>query len=141
VSLNTQYQAGEHRKQAFEWSPDCLPHQVNSANSTFKLALMLMSGRMFAFTIIFLVPIILVRIFSTPEFGAYRQFFLITHTLLTVVQLGFAESLFYFLSGNRAQAGRFVEPRWCHSILEEVVTESLATMSDGPSPRIHPRQP
>jgi O-antigen/teichoic acid export membrane protein len=69
---------------------------------------MLMSGRMFAFTIIFLVPIILVRIFSTPEFGSYRQFFLITHTLLTIVQLGFAESLFYFLPGNPAQAGRFI---------------------------------
>jgi O-antigen/teichoic acid export membrane protein len=67
---------------------------------------MLMSGRVLGFAAVFLIPLILVRIFSPAEFGAYRQLFLIANPLFTIVQLGFVENLFYFLPANSSRAGR-----------------------------------
>ncbi len=78
-----------------------------SANSTFKPALMLMSGRAIAFAITFFVPPVLARVFSQSEFGTYKQFVLITYTLFSFGQFGLAECLFYFLPANPGRAGRY----------------------------------
>jgi O-antigen/teichoic acid export membrane protein len=73
---------------------------MQSDDSTFKPAFKLMSGRVAAFAITFLTPVLLVRVFSQSEFGTYKQFMLITYTLFLIGQCGLAECLFYFLPKN-----------------------------------------
>jgi O-antigen/teichoic acid export membrane protein len=75
--------------------------------STFRPAFTLMSARIAAFSITFLTPILLVRIFTQQEFGTYKQFVLITYTLFSLAQCGLAESLFYFVPRNPGKAGRY----------------------------------
>jgi O-antigen/teichoic acid export membrane protein len=70
-------------------------------------ALVLMSGRVLAFTASFLLPVALVRLFEPADFGAYKQLFLV-YTTLYVVGSVLAESLFYFLPRRPEQAGRYV---------------------------------
>ena len=76
--------------------------------STFRPALVLMTGRTLGFAVSFCLPIILVRIFDQAEFGTYKQMFLIYGTLFGIVQLGMAESLFYFLPRAVRDSGSYV---------------------------------
>ena len=78
-----------------------------TAESTFKPALMLMTGRALAFAVTFFVPAVLARVFSQTEFGTYKQFVLITYTLFSLGQFGLAECLFYFIPANPGKSGRF----------------------------------
>src|SRR5215831_13341947 len=79
-----------------------------SDDSTFKPAFKLMSGRVAAFAITFLTPVLLVRVFSQSEFGTYKQFMLITYTLFLIGQCGLAECLFYFLPKKPEHSPRYV---------------------------------
>src|SRR5215510_15739106 len=81
--------------------------QQPSSDSTFRPALMLMTGRALAFAVTFFVPAVLSRVFSQTEFGTYKQFVLITYTLYSLGQFGLAECLFYFIPGNPARSGRY----------------------------------
>jgi O-antigen/teichoic acid export membrane protein len=45
----------------------------------------------------FLIPVALARAFDPADFGTYKQLFLIFATLYYIVQIGMAESLFYFV--------------------------------------------
>ncbi|MGH8281385.1 MAG: oligosaccharide flippase family protein [Gammaproteobacteria bacterium] len=76
--------------------------------SIFRPAIILMAGRTLAFVASFVIPIMLVRVFSQSEFGTYKQLFLIYTTLYAIAQCGMAESLFYFLPESPALAGRYV---------------------------------
>src|SRR5262245_13614888 len=78
-----------------------------SDDSTFRPAMKLMSGRMAAFAITFLTPVILVRLFSQTDFGTYKQFFLVTSTPY-LIGCAFSESLFYFLPKDPARSARYV---------------------------------
>jgi O-antigen/teichoic acid export membrane protein len=80
---------------------------LKTDDSTFRPALLLMSGRTIAFAVTFFVPAVLARIFSQTEFGTYKQFYLITYTLYGLGQLGLAECLFYFLPADPGNAGRY----------------------------------
>lgn len=77
-------------------------------SSTFRPALVLIAGRALGFAALFCMPIILVRIFDQVQFGTYRQLFLIYGTLFGIVQLGMAESLFYFLPRAVRGGGSYV---------------------------------
>jgi O-antigen/teichoic acid export membrane protein len=57
----------------------------------------LFAGRMAGFAVTFAVPLVLVRVFSTADFGLYRQLFLVSGTLAPMLALGFPASLFYFV--------------------------------------------
>ena len=81
--------------------------ESTAAQSTFKPALMLMSGRALAFAVTFFVPAVLARVFTQTEFGTYKQFILITYTLYSLGQFGLAECLFYFLPANPNRGGRY----------------------------------
>jgi O-antigen/teichoic acid export membrane protein len=81
---------------------------MERSDSTFKPALMLMSGRAVAFAVTFFVPAVLTRVFSQSEFGTYKQFWLITYTLFGVGQFGLSECLFYFLPANPKRAGQYI---------------------------------
>ena len=76
--------------------------------STFRPALMLMTGRAIAFGVTFFVPVFLVRFFTPTEFGTYKQFFLVVYMAYNIGQMGMAESLFYFLPTSPSGAGRYV---------------------------------
>jgi O-antigen/teichoic acid export membrane protein len=67
----------------------------------------LMSGRMAAFAITFLTPVILVRLFTQTEFGTYKQFFLVTSAPY-LVGCAFAECLFYFLPKDPGRSARYL---------------------------------
>ena len=81
---------------------------VNATDSTFRPALLLMSGQGVAFVATFFTPVVLARVFDQSEFGTYKQLFLIFSTVYYVAQFGMAESLFYFLPTAREAAGRYV---------------------------------
>lgn len=79
----------------------------------FKPALTIVAGRTFGYVALFVLPLILVRLFDQEQFGTYKQMFLLYATVLSLAQLGMSESLFYFLPGAGEDAGRYV----CNSVL------------------------
>lgn len=78
------------------------------AGFSFRPALQLMGGRLLGFAATFFVPIVLVRIFEPQAFGTYKQLFLIYGTLFSLMQIGMAESLYYFLPLKPEKSGRFL---------------------------------
>jgi O-antigen/teichoic acid export membrane protein len=78
-----------------------------------KPALTIMAGRSIGYAVLFVVPLILVRLFDQEQFGTYRQIFLLYATLLNLAQVGMSESLYYFLPGTSEDGGRYV----CNTIL------------------------
>jgi O-antigen/teichoic acid export membrane protein len=78
-----------------------------------KPALTIMGGRALGYAVLFVLPLILVRMFSQAEFGTYKQVFLLYGSILNLAQMGMSESLFYFLPGAGRDAGRYV----CNSML------------------------
>ncbi len=75
--------------------------------STTRGALVLTAGRTVGFAIAFAIPIVLARQLTQEEFGTYKYLFLLWGTL-GFLQLGMAESLYYFLPRSPDQAGRSV---------------------------------
>lgn len=53
-------------------------------------------GKLSSFFLRFLVPIVLVRIFTRQDFGVYQQVLLISTTFVQVLKWGLINSLFYF---------------------------------------------
>lgn len=74
----------------------------------FKPALTIMAGRSVGYVVLFLLPLLLVRVFDQQEFGTYKQIFLLYGTILNLAQIGMSESLFYFLPGAAQDGGRYV---------------------------------
>ena len=74
---------------------------------SFKPTLVLIAGRAVAFAATFFIPVVLVRVFDQSEFGTYKQVFLIYATLFPIMQVGMAESLFYFLPADPGRGGRY----------------------------------
>jgi O-antigen/teichoic acid export membrane protein len=77
-------------------------------DSVSRPALVLVGGRAVGFAAAFAIPVVLARVFTTSEFGTYKQLFLLFSTLFGVAQLGMAESLYYFLPRKAGDAGRHV---------------------------------
>jgi O-antigen/teichoic acid export membrane protein len=67
-----------------------------------------MAGRFLAMPLTFLVPIVLVRVFSVEEFGIYKQLFMIFYILLPIIDLGISQSLFYFIPKYQEQRDRIL---------------------------------
>jgi len=74
----------------------------------FRPALTIMAGRSIGFAVLFLLPLILVRLFDQAQFGTYKQVFLLYGTMINLAQVGMSESLFYFLPGASKDGGRYV---------------------------------
>lgn len=56
----------------------------------------LFAGKVLAFAVQFLVPILLVRTLTKSEFGLYRLALTISYTLIPILQMGLNSSLYYF---------------------------------------------
>lgn len=92
------------------------------ATSTTRGAITLTAGRAVGFALAFAIPIVLARHLTQDEFGTYKYVFLLWGTL-GFLQLGMAESLYYFLPQSPDQAGR--------SVANAVVTLAGAGMVAG----------
>ena len=66
-------------------------------DSASRPALLLVVGRSVGLAASFAIGIVLARLFDPAVFGTYKQFFLVYATLYGVLQLGMAESLYYFV--------------------------------------------
>ncbi len=82
--------------------------RVPGLDSVSRPALVLVAGRTVGFVAVFAIPVVLARVFTTSEFGTYKQLFLLFSTLFGIAQLGMAESLYYFLPRSTGDAGRQV---------------------------------
>src|SRR5688572_32915952 len=71
-------------------------------------AALLVTGRAIGLATTFAIGIVFARIFDPADFGTYKQFFLVYATLYGLVQLGMAESLYYFVPRKSADTGRYV---------------------------------
>jgi O-antigen/teichoic acid export membrane protein len=70
----------------------------------FRAAAALMTGRSLGFAVTFAIPLVLVRVLDQHAFGTYKYLFMIASTL-NVLQLGMAESLYYFVPRRTADPG------------------------------------
>lgn len=77
-------------------------------DSSSRPALLLVGGRSIGLAASFAIGIVLARMFDPAIFGTYKQFFLVYATLYGVLQLGMAESLYYFVPRQSEQTGRYV---------------------------------
>jgi len=77
-------------------------------DSSSRPALLLVTGRSVGLAASFAIGIVLARMFDPALFGTYKQFFLLYATLYGVLQLGMAESLYYFVPKQSAHTGRYV---------------------------------
>ena len=71
-------------------------------------ALQIVAGRSVGLAASFAIGIVLARLFDPAVFGIYKQFFLVYATLYGVLQLGMAESLYYFVPKAPDRIGRLV---------------------------------
>ena len=77
-------------------------------DNTSRPAMLLVIGRSVGLAASFAIGIVLARLFDPAVFGTYKQFFLIYATLYGVLQLGMAESLYYFVPRQSEHTGRYV---------------------------------
>ena len=77
-------------------------------DSATRPTLVLVIGRSIGFAASFAIAIVLARLFDPALFGTYKQFFLVFATLYGVLQLGMAESLYYFVPRRSEHTGRYV---------------------------------
>ena len=75
-------------------------------DNTSRPALLLVGGRSIGLAASFAIGIVLARLFDPAVFGVYKQFFLVYATLYGVMQLGMAESLYYFVPREPERTGR-----------------------------------
>jgi O-antigen/teichoic acid export membrane protein len=68
----------------------------------------LMLARLASSFLSFALPVYLSRHLTMGDFGTYKQFFLISITLLSVLQIGLSQSLYYFVPRDRARAGAYI---------------------------------
>jgi O-antigen/teichoic acid export membrane protein len=85
-----------------------MPRGMPSMDKTSRPAMLLVGGRTVGLAASFAIGIVLARLFDPSTFGIYKQFFLVYATLYGVLQLGMAESLYYFVPRAPERTGRYV---------------------------------
>jgi O-antigen/teichoic acid export membrane protein len=93
-------------------------------------ALLLTCGRLLAFGASFFIPVVLARVFTVPEFGTYKQVFLLFATLYYGPPLALATSLYYFVPRAPENAGRYV----ANALLALGVTGGLVAVAVASAP-------
>ena len=80
---------------------------MSGRRSLLSQATLIFVGKVSGFVLAFWIPIALVRLLSQEQFGAYKQFFLVGTTLISVLPLGLEASLFYFMPGDPRKAASY----------------------------------
>jgi O-antigen/teichoic acid export membrane protein len=70
--------------------------------------LALVGGRLVGAVATFVIPMVLVRVFTPDDVGTYRELFLIFTSLYVLLQFGVSESLYYFVPRRTGAGGAFV---------------------------------
>jgi len=65
-------------------------------------------GRVFAYAVMFFVPVVNVRSLSMTEYGYYKQFWLLFETLVPILILGFPRSLLYYFPRSESKEEKSV---------------------------------
>ncbi len=94
-------------------------------DSSSRPAFLLVSGRSIGLAASFAIGIVLARLFDPTVFGTYKQFFLLYATLYGVLQLGMAESLYYFVPRRAQHTGRYV----CNAMVMLAATGLACTLA------------
>ena len=68
-------------------------------------SLIIFASKLIGYCIRLILPVILVRIMTVADFGAYRQFFLIEMYVVTLFQFGINQALYYFVPRDERNAG------------------------------------
>jgi len=76
----------------------------------------LFSGRLAALILQFILPIILVRIFSKDDYGLYRQVMLISMFFVPSLRFGMANSLFFFYPNAKERVSQLLSQTFYFSI-------------------------
>lgn len=66
----------------------------------------LVIARVFCAAITFLIPLTLARLLDLEEYGTFKQFFLLSHTVYFALAMGIPQSLYYFLPRAQRQDRR-----------------------------------
>ncbi|MFT4680872.1 MAG: O-antigen/teichoic acid export membrane protein [Granulosicoccus sp.] len=74
-----------------------------SSPSLSRQSIAVFIGQVSGFAINFLTPILLVRIISKTDYGVLQQFLLMGNTMLPILGLGLASSLYYFFPINQGE--------------------------------------
>lgn len=65
------------------------------------------ASKMAGYAVRLLLPVVLVRMLSKADFGAYRQFFLVEMLVVTIFQLGVNQALYYFIPRDPKRASSY----------------------------------
>lgn len=85
----------------------------SNSPSLSKQSIAVFIGQVSGFAVNFLTPVLLVRLLSKADYGVLQQFVLMGNTLLPILGLGLASSLYYFFPINTgSQRGSFVFNTW-----------------------------
>ncbi len=68
----------------------------------------LMLSRLASAGLTFVIPLVLARALTPTEYGTYKQAWLVSNTLYFVLQLGLAQSLYYFLPREPAKRAHYL---------------------------------
>ncbi|MCG8467706.1 MAG: oligosaccharide flippase family protein, partial [Gemmatimonadetes bacterium] len=71
-------------------------------------SIVLTGARVLGFAAAFIIPIVLVRLFSQEDFGTYKGAFLIAQTAVQVLGFGLPASIFFFLPRDRHDGHRYL---------------------------------
>ena len=83
-------------------------HATRREESLAVQSIILTAARTVGFALTFVIPILLVRQFSQTEFGIYKQVFLVSGTLIPILNLGLYASIFYFVPRDGGDGQRFI---------------------------------
>src|SRR6186997_3317365 len=96
----------------------------------------LLLGRSIAFAITFATPIVLVRVFSTADYGLYKQLLLVFETALPVLALGLGASLYYLLPNSPQHRNEYITSTIGCLVLSGIVGGVLLVVFRGPTARL-----
>ncbi len=87
---------------------DPTTEQVSAEPSLATQSIFLTVGRILGYVVAFLIPLIMVRVFTQAEFGWYKQALLVAETLMPFLGFGLTASLFYFLPRHRSDGRQYL---------------------------------
>lgn len=76
-------------------------------NRMLNRSLIIFASKLAGYGIRLILPVILVRLMTVADFGAYRQFFLIEMYVVTLFQFGINQALYYFVPRDERNAGAY----------------------------------
>ncbi len=94
-------------------------------------AFWLIFARVAGFILLLALPIVMVRVFDKPEFGVYKQVFVVVGTATSLCSFGFAVSAFYYLPRLPEKRGAIVFNIVLYNVLSGLFAFALFSLWPG----------